>query len=127
MFANVKRAPLLIRRPAILVALTLLITLLGLPWAPIGNAASAMTRTGVGAKPTPAIDQPHPTAAEAARASGCPAYQIFGGRGSGEKVGDGGGYGVTVDAVRQTILAKRSGGRSNYIDYPAIAVQWWNP
>lgn len=52
----------------------------------------------------------------------CPAVQFVGVRGSGEKKEDADGYGNTVNAVREEVLARFPEANSVPIDYPAIKV-----
>jgi len=63
--------------------------------------------------------------APAALAS-CPSVKLIGVRGSGETRSDGNGYGTTVDAVVNW-LAKHSSIPAEYVDYQALAVEWWDP
>jgi hypothetical protein len=57
----------------------------------------------------------------AAQAAGCPSYKFFGVKGSGEG-STAEGYGIVVNAVRESLAKKVSGGEATAIDYPAIPV-----
>jgi len=57
----------------------------------------------------------------------CGTIKFFGLRGSGENAWDGEGMGFTVDAVKNTMAGLIPGLKFQAVDYPAIAVQWWDP
>jgi hypothetical protein len=60
-------------------------------------------------------------------APSCPTMQIVGVRGSGETADDAGGYGTTVRSVVDAIRSVNPTAAAVPIDYPAIAVRWWDP
>jgi hypothetical protein len=53
--------------------------------------------------------------------------QIVGVRGSGETADDAGGFGTTVKTVVDSIRSVNPTAAATPIEYPAIAVQWWDP
>lgn len=53
--------------------------------------------------------------------------QIVGVRGSGETADDAGGFGTTVKTVVDSIRSVNPTAAATPINYPAIAVRWWDP
>jgi hypothetical protein len=80
--------------------------------------------------PTPTVTSPAPTPTPTTTPPPgyrCGTAKFFGLRGSGEQAWDGEGMGTTVDSLKNSLTHLIPGLRFEAVDYPAVAVQWWDP